>query len=424
MYETYTIFTPLPQMKLHTELPDYNLGDGLSIRPLEQQLRNKLRKIAKEIKCSDDCMQLLLESELVFFAQVPTVAKNVNVAVMMGQIYSTIANEILKRVFRSLLMLQWVPAPLLIYCWFHAAGSADNIKMETLKILNPRWECIDSFTNIDWRSGEVEPEEITLGFMFLKKYWNKISDFCQIEFLRNIITDKKKEKDIFASANKYVVQKVEELMKAKYGPDTFIVNDDSDANFEKKSKDDDLPILPAPSTSMQNRFFIRGLNAAYLKEIDKLSQELYKRVFNKRFDRAFQFFTEAFRLAEPHRFIGFTTCLESFFCTSRNEITFQLASRVAWFLSPDDYGERRKIFTMVKSLYKLRSEIVHGVKYSHDKVEKNESKLITLIRRTFQKLLSDDCIYYIFRNKNQKVCSEYLEALNLGKTDPEIRRSE
>jgi len=414
MPETYTILTPLPQLKLLTELSDYNLGDGLSIRPLEPQLRHKLRKIAREKKCSDDCLQLLLESELAFFAQIPTISTKVKEVSLIGLFYSMIADEILKRVFRCLLMFQWVPAPLLIYCWFHAAGSADNIKIETLKTLNPQWECIDRFTNIDWRSGEVESIDITLGFMFLKKYWNNISELCQIEFLRNISTDKKKQKGIVASANKYVERKVEECLQAKYGPDTFIVNEESSATSKKKSKDDDLPILPTPSASMQARFFIQGFSSAYFKEIGKLSQELDQRVFNKRFDRAFQFFTEAFRLAEPHKFVSLTICLESLFCTSRAEITFQLASRIAWFLYPTDYKKRMETFTKVKKLYDFRSRIVHGTNYSSSKIDKNENELISLSRKAFCKILEYDNNYKIFRHKDQDKCKKYLEGLNLG----------
>lgn len=414
MSETYTIFTPLPQLKMRTELPDNNLGYGLSIRPLEPELRNKLREIAREKNCSDDCLQLLLESELVFFAHLPTIDTKVKEAAIIGLFYSWIADEILKRVFRCLLLFQWVPAPLLIYCWFHATGSADNIKMEILKIFNPQWECIDRFTNIDWRSGEVEPTDITLGFMFLKKYWNNISELCQIELLMNIITDKKKKEGIFASANKYVGQKVEEFLQAKYGPDTFIVNEESSATFKKKSKDDDLPILPAPSASMQGRFFIHGLSAAYFKEIDKLSQELDQRVFNKRFDRAFQFFTEAFRLTEPHRFVALAICLESLFCTSRAEITFQLASRIARFLYPADYKKRMGTFTKVKELYDFRSRIVHGTNYSLSKIDKNENELISLSRKAFCKILEYDNNYKIFRHKDQDKCKKYLEGLSLG----------
>ena len=292
------------------------------------------------------------------------------------------------------------------------------MNINTLKILGPNWECFDQLTNIDWQSGDVKLVDITLGFVGLQEYWNKLSIICQIDQLKAIFTDKKKEKGIFASANEHVKQKVEELMKAKYGQDVSIEDSESDVNAKRKINSNDLPTTKI-SKRMWSRWFFPALSRVYQNEMDKLSQELQKRVLGKKFDRAFQFFTDAFRVGEPHRFVGFATCLESLFCTSRNEITFQLASRIAWFLNPDDYKERSKIFNNVKSLYGLRSEIVHGTKYSLDKIEKSEMELITLLRRTFQKVLSDDCIYNIFRHNDRKVCGKYLEELNLGKLSRE-----
>jgi len=416
----YTIQAPLPQLKHGIGLSDYNLGDSLSIRPLEPQLRRRLLNTAKEHKpkCSDDCLLLQLESESLFCAQIPTRDNKTDGSAFGAIVYTTIAQEILRRIFRCLLLFDWVPAPLLTYCWFLAAGSADNMHMNTLKILTPNWEYINIFENIDWRSGVVEPKDITLGLIGLQKYWSNVSVFCQIEQLKAIFTDKEKGKGIFASANQYVERKVEELMRAKYGPDACIVDGDSDANAKKKSNGDDLPTTKI-SKKMWSKWFFPALIRAYQKEVDKLSQELNRRVLNKRFDRAFQFFTDAFRATEPHRFISFATCLESLFCTSRNEITFQLASRVAWFLSPEDCEERSRIFAKVKTLYGIRSDIVHGTKYSPDKIEESEPQLTALARRTFQRILSNNSIYDIFRHKEQKVCNKYLEDLNLGKISPD-----
>ena len=307
----------------------------------------------------------------------------------------------------------------MINCWFFASGSFDDINMDSLKMLDPKWEYINLFTNIDWRSGEIEPEDITLGLMCLQKYWGKISEFCQIDLLKNIFTDKKKEEGIFASANEYVRKyKLEELIKAKYGPEATLVDSEGDANMKKEIDDNDLPGLQI-STPMWRRWFIRALAQSYQKEVDKLSHELNKRVLNKRFDRAFQFFTEAFRLTEPHGFVAFAICLESLFCTSRAEITFQLASRIAWFLHPADYKKRMETFTKAKGLYGLRSEIVHGTNYSSSKINKSEKELISLSRKAFCKVLNNDNIYNIFRHKNQDVCNKYLEGLNLGKINNE-----
>ena len=99
MPETYTIITPLPQLKLRTELSDYNLGDGLSIRPLEPQLRRSLLNMAKEQNSSDDCLLLLIESELVFCAQIPARGTKADGSIVVALTYGLIAEEILKRKF-------------------------------------------------------------------------------------------------------------------------------------------------------------------------------------------------------------------------------------------------------------------------------------------------------------------------------------
>ena len=435
MSEAYTILVPLPQLKLRDDLPAYNLGDDLSIRPLGPQLRGHLLNVANEQKWSDDRLILLTESDSVFCAQIPARKTKADNSIIAAFIYAMIAEEILKRIFRCLLLFQWVPAPLFHHCWFWVTGSADDINNSSLKIINPNWQYIDLFTNIDWRSGNVEPIDISLGLIGLQSYWNKLSEICQIEQLKIIFTSVEKEKGVFASANKYVKHKVEELMKAKYGPEVYIEDGkidattgmqhllimrkfdrgdgESDATAEMKSNGNTLPKTTI-STKMWSRWFSQALDQAYSREVDKLSQELHKRVMEKRFDRAFQLFSGAFRVAEPYSFIGFATCLESLFCTSRNEITFQLASRVAWFLHPDDYNERITNFDKVKSLYGLRSEIVHGTKYSPSIIESSEGELIDFSREAFQKILSDDRIYNTFRHKDQNVCNAYLDGLNLG----------
>ena len=159
-----------------------------------------------------------------------------------------------------------------------------------------------------------------------------------------------------------------------------------------------------------------GLRRAYSNEMNKFSQEIDVRVLEKRFDRAFQFFTDAFRIPQPHRFISFVTCLESLFCTSSNEIAFQLASRIAWFIGSDEYKKRATIFAMAKRLYRLRSKIVHGVKYKSTKINDSTLQLKVLLRMAFEKIITDDDIFRIFRDEHQKVSSKrYLEELNLGK---------
>lgn len=421
MPEPYTLIAPMPQLKLEIELSDYNLVDGLSIRPLKPHLRRRLLDITKQRKCSDDCLLLLSESELIFCAQIPTRNSKADGSTFFATVYSSIAEEILKRIFRCFLLFEWVPAPLFHYCWFLVAGTPDEMDSDTLKILDADWQHVDQFTNIDWRFGEDKPEDISLGMKGLQRYWDKLSLLCQVDQLKDVFTNEKIEKECLEYAHQYVIGKVEELMKAKYGPDTVVDREpvvfdtEVDTNAEKRSNGNDLPIFPTTSSEMQRKWMFVGLGMAYANAVGKLSQEPNTRIFDRKLDRAFQLYIDAFRMHQPHQFITFATCLETLFCTGSSEIAFQLASRIGWFLHPDDYSKRAKIFAKAKSLYSLRSKIVHGVRFDVNKVRSSGRQMIFLARMAFDKIIRDDAIFHIFRHKDQAVCKEYLEGLNLGK---------
>ena len=63
----------------------------------------------------------------------------------------------------------------------------------------------------------------------------------------------------------------------------------------------------------------------------------------------------------PTRLVNHVTFLETLFSTSSHEITFQLASRISWYVEyKGNSGEREKLFDLVKDIYKTRSQVVHG----------------------------------------------------------------
>ena len=417
MSNDFIIFAPLPQLKVSTKLSSYNLGKDFSIRPFEPELRRKLLDKAKQKECSDNFLMLLNESETIFCAKLPRLDKKKDEYPLDGLIYTVITEEIVKKIFKCLLLFVWVPDPLMINCWFFASGSFDDVNIDSLQMLDPKWEYINLFTNIDWRSGDVEPEDITLGLIGLQKYWDKILGFCQIDQLKKIATDKKKVDGIWASARKSVEKgKLEELIKAKYGSDSTLDDGEDNTNINSEIDDNDLPTLKI-STPMYFRWFMPELAKSYQREINKLSHELNKRVIPERLDRSFQFFVEAFRLPEPYKFVAFATCMETLFCTGRSEITFQLASRIAWFLHPTDYKKRIETFARVKKIYGIRSDIVHGTNYSSSKIDIAEGELISLTMKSFYKVFDNDNIYNLFRHKNQELCNKYLEELNFGQAD-------
>jgi hypothetical protein len=197
-------------------------------------------------------------------------------------------------------------------------------------------------------------------------------------------------------------------MKALYGPDIHFGKPDNEPG-PKEQPQKTHKISP----SLSGKWYIEGYMKAFSKEIRKLERK-YKEPSGQRFVRSFQFFKDACRLENPHYFVASMTSLESLFCTTSREITFQVSSRVAWFLHQDDPVERKKLFDDIKDLYDIRSKIVHGDEYSMSKVEDGLGKLEGVLREVFYKILSEEKIFGLFTNENKKLCDDYLNGLNLG----------
>lgn len=237
----------------------------------------------------------------------------------------------------------------------------------------------------------------------------------------NALFSDEKKRDFYTKAgNEYIMRRTEELLKVRYGPDAHFAEDDLSDKQEENLESEPPKILPPLSSSKLNaKWFLQGHSIAYNNEIEKLTHKMLKEASGQRFVRAFQFFTNACRLENPHRFVALMTCLEALFCTTSREITFQLASRIAWFLYPDNFNDRRRLFADVKDLYGIRSKIVHGGKYSISKIENTVDALEDLVRDVFNKILSDEKVYNLFFNKDQNLCDEYLDGLNLGQSPSE-----
>jgi hypothetical protein len=151
-----------------------------------------------------------------------------------------------------------------------------------------------------------------------------------------------------------------------------------------------------------------------MREIDRLEENQYTIPSKARFGRAFQWFCNAFRLSGPFRFVAFVTCLESLFGVETAELTFQLASRAGWLLSPNNAKERERLFDEVKSCYTLRSKIVHGAKYSRDDMARQEEGLLKITREVLLTVLRDKKVRHVFLDATQQECDGFLKQLSLG----------
>jgi hypothetical protein len=322
------------------------------------------------------------------------------------------------RIFNCLLLFDWVPPPLIRYPWFTVEGTPDQPDLSSAILVDPQWEYYDTFQNIDWRAPDAEPIDITLSLMALKVFWAKLSQLCKFDMLNASFTDPARLKGYWESGKQNVFTNVNNLMKAKYGPDAEIVLPDdpthpvaatpsspSSANRPKSSK---------ISSRLTAKWHLEGWISAYNSAIRKLSNDLSSGPSHLRFFRAFQFFTHAFRVPDPHRYVALSISLESLLCTQRSEVTFQLAGRAAWIIDPSHFDKRKEVFSKVKHLYDFRSKIVHGVHYPTKELDESKHELTTLIRKAFFQILSSDKLWGIFSNTDDRICRSYLDNLNLG----------
>lgn len=73
--------------------------------------------------------------------------------------------------------------------------------------------------------------------------------------------------------------------------------------------------------------------------------------------------------------VAFTTCLESLFSTGGQEISFQLAVRVAHFLG-DSKDRRREVYEQCREVYRIRSKVVHGAPINKRSTEQSAIYLV------------------------------------------------
>ena len=117
----------------------------------------------------------------------------------------------------------------------------------------------------------------------------------------------------------------------------------------------------------------------------------------------------------PTRLVNSTIFLESLFSASNNEIAFQIAASVSWYLRADhDADERMELFSKVKKLYGYRSMVVHGADISSKNKNLVESLLFgeDLNSEIFSTILEKGHVP-IFSAK-QKRRQEELKQLVLG----------
>ncbi len=115
------------------------------------------------------------------------------------------------------------------------------------------------------------------------------------------------------------------------------------------------------------------------------------------------------------KIVNNTIFLESLFSASNDEVAFQIASSVSWYLKSKNTDEERlEMFSKVKKLYDYRSKIVHGSDISSitKELKTNLKFSEELNTEIFTKILNDNHVE-IF-SKKKKLRQKELKKLSLG----------
>lgn len=137
-----------------------------------------------------------------------------------------------------------------------------------------------------------------------------------------------------------------------------------------------------------------------------------------RLSRAFYFLTSARNTDDIGTKISiYCSVLESLFSISNSELRHRLSETVSFFLE-NEYGNKIKLYKILKLAYDIRSSVVHGDGLS-SKFLKSESKLLLstakdvddIIRRCFRKIISDEFLYELFTEKDKDEIGLYFQEL-------------
>lgn len=134
---------------------------------------------------------------------------------------------------------------------------------------------------------------------------------------------------------------------------------------------------------------------------------------NERVLRAFHFWDSSscsgtFERKAVELFIS----LESLFTTGSEEVTFRLASRMAWFLENKDPNRRTELYKKIKKGYSIRSNIVHGKTFVETKELPIIQELHSLTREVLLRILISKKLLSIFSEKD---IESYFNELVMGK---------
>lgn len=400
-HEPCVVFAPLSQLTLNQQVEKDAaaplLEEGLLFTKMESELRRRLLNVAKSAGASDDVLEVLLESELIFWASVPPLPSTLEGTPLKltTALYSVVAGAILNRVSNWLMIFN-LHSPVPAWpCWFSAIGSLGRIELETAAIQDPQWKEVrtPSYGPDDSRFREANKSIELLGLM-----WDRLTPLLKVDKLKSIFCDEAKWQGYFDAADAFAQRKREEFAAIR-------------------SEESGEPVKAQLEGNEYDDWWFDGVINAFGQAVRKLDFELEQGPRGRRLIRAIQFLSNSVMLPHPHQFIAVITSLESLFSKESAEVSHQLATRSAWFLHPNDGSKRVETYQEVIALYKLRSDIVHGRVYNISNMMDRIVASDIIIRQVLMAILSNDRVLALILDKDPNLYDKYLARLSLGQTD-------
>ena len=113
----------------------------------------------------------------------------------------------------------------------------------------------------------------------------------------------------------------------------------------------------------------------------------------------------------PLRLVNQVMFMEILFSSDIQELSFQLASRISWYLAHSHSPEKREeIFNTIKEIYGMRSKVVHGKNPKSLQMRQALEKSESFNSEIFQEILRRNHIE-LFSAKNRE---DHLKKLSLG----------
>lgn len=167
------------------------------------------------------------------------------------------------------------------------------------------------------------------------------------------------------------------------------------------------------------------IDELYKENLEKVFLQKQKEAFSNRtrIGRSLNLFFEGLHLPLQHSFLSMCLMLETIFTVEETEITYQFATRLA-NITGKTFDQRKDIFERARTVYKERSNIVHGRK-SIETVEPAILKdAFFFARQSLQHILKDDTLMKLYSDpitsdekkdtrKAVKAIKEYFRDLDL-----------